>query len=335
MSLEAAGISPFFGEIHDFEGFLLERDFEGFFDFGQDHLERDDNDYGFRLGNIYYNNLIDFNALAWSKDGRYLIEVNKGALFHLNRLYTSKKPLFDQEDLSAYRELIGKKGITPEYFLFQFSTLFLFFHEVGHLIQQQMEGPGAEPYVEFLEETILDLDKVRVRHMREFDTDWFGGQQLSFYIKQFAIDLSPVGRAIDREILKMVGSLAVATVYMYFVDRSEGAVDLYFEERTHPHPWVRLNYMIFCVIENLAGNLKVPIPKEEILKEAIRLSELLMTTEDTNVVMVHSLGIYGRIEEIEVYIKQIMENTERYPFLCQHFFNAKTAKVKPRFNSQK
>ena len=202
--------------------------------------------------------------------------------------------------------------------MFQLLSLFLFYHETGHLIQQKIEGRGTDAYVEFLGEDNLPPEEVRIRHMREMDADWFAGQQLALHIKKCAEDLSGDGRLIDRQMLQLVSSLAMAAVYMYFIFSSSDHPGLYLEEHSHPHPLVRLSYMYNCLFQNIEGNVFSEIPQADILKEAVRISDRLMLTPLRNIVRDYSIGLHNRLTDVEQHIKEIMGNTEGYAFLWSH-----------------
>jgi hypothetical protein len=313
--LEKKGIAPYFGDFFDPDGFLHEYFLKNFGEFAQEHLDRDDMDYDVRPARFYYNDLDSLNALARTVNGLGMIEVNMGAIHRLLRLYIPKEHLFEEADLIVYRQLAIAKDVSPSVFMFQMVSLFLFYHETGHLIQQKEEGDGNDPYVEFLSENALPPEEVRIRHMREMDADWFAGQQMAFHIKKCAEDLSGEGRPLDLQMLRLVSSLALAAIYMYFVFSAFDHPGLYLEEHSHPHPLVRLSYMVSCLFQNIEGNVFGEIPQADILKEAIRISERLMLTPLRNIVRDYSIGLHGRLKEVEDYIKQIMNNSENYPFL--------------------
>ncbi len=318
--IKGNGVRPYFGDFFDPEGFLNAYYLGNFFEFAQEYLERDDMDYDVRPAMVYYNDRDSLNALARTIDGLGLIEFNMGAIDRLLRLYTPNEHLFEETDLIVYRKLAEAEHVRPTVFMFQMLSLFLLYHETGHLIQQREEGGGTEAYVEFLGENVLRPEEVRIRHMREMDADWFAGEQMALHIKKFAANLSGEDRPLDRQMLQLVTSLALAAVYMYFVLSSTDHPDLYLEEQSHPHPLVRLCYMYNCIFQNIEGNVFSQIPQADILKEAIRISEKLMPTPLRNIVRDYSLGLYDRLGDVGNYIKEIMGNTEHYPFLCSHVF---------------
>lgn len=326
--LEEKGIRPYFGDFFDPQGFLNAYYLGNFFEFAQEHLERDDMDYDVRPAMFYYNDRDSLNALARTVDGLGLIEVNMGAIDKLLRLYTPREHLFEETDLLVYRQLAEAQRVSPTIFMFQMLSLFLLYHETGHLIQQKEEGGGTEAYVEFLGEDVLRPEEVRIRHMREMDADWFAGEQMALHIKKFTQNLSGAGRPIDPQALRLVTSLALAAVYMYFVFSSTDHPELYLEEHSHPHPLVRLCYMYNCLFQNIEGNVFSQIPQADILKEAIRISEKLMLTPVRNIVRDYSLGLYGRLGDVGNYIKEIIGNTEHYPFLCSHVFKRRPSSSK-------
>ena len=81
---------------------------------------------------------------------------------------------------------------------------------------------------------------------------------------------------------------------------------------------VRLSYMYKCLFQNIEGNVFSEIPQRDILQQAIRISDRLMVTPLRNIVRDYSLGLQGRLEDVEKYINEIARNTEGYPFLWSH-----------------
>ena len=92
-------------------------------------------------------------------------------------------------------------------------------------------------------------------------------------------------------------------MYMYFINRTDKNPVIYYQEKCHPHPSVRLSYMLVFVLDNLQANVPYPINKNEILKNAIQISEILMKDGEDNIIEEYSKALLKEIKKVEDYIK--------------------------------
>jgi hypothetical protein len=316
--LKSRGIDPLYGEFYDYHDFPLGEVFETFLDFGQTHLERHDTDHEVWPARIYFNTNTTLNACAWYREGFGLIEINKGVIFRLYDLFHGLGDKFEVPELQKYRDLTLSMEVPPEVFMFQIVTLFFFYHELGHLIQRKHEDGLTSEYFEAFHATGLTEEEIRTRHMREMDADWFAGQQMAFHFIKFGQDLATGDQGEDIDKLMDIVSLALAAIYIYFAEQSNGHYELYFEANSHPHPFVRLVYMITCILNNVEGNSRVPISKQRIYSQAIKISEYLLSDSKDDVIMKINLTLLERLSEVEAYINQIRESSRNYPHLWYH-----------------
>lgn len=302
-------IDPLRGNYYDYHGHALGHEFDRFYTFCQSYLDRKDLNFNIRPARMYYNNIDDINAVARTKGEFSLVELFGGCLPALYEFFVSKSHLFQQVPFSVYSADTLRHDIDAGYFLFQFTTMYVFYHEVGHLIQQSAV-PGLSNSLAFLEHDCTGSD-VGFNHIRELDADWYSSSCIALHVKQF----SEVVQG-DAAYLARMTSLALSGIYTYYIYKSHQQQELYYEEHCHPHPSVRLSYLIIFFLDNLAANLPYRLDQRTVLTEAIRISERLLQTSGQNIVETYSKAIYENATTIEAYINQIMRNGRRYPFLC-------------------
>lgn len=310
-------ILPFRGNFYDFVDFPLETEFSRFFDYCQEYLERKDLGVDISPARFYYNDEYSMNGCARVVNDYYLVEIWRGAIFRLHEFYVAKDERFNDQVFTSYRALTQRAEIDPGYFLFQMGTLFFLYHETGHLIQRS--GTNTD-HLEFMAQECVG-NQVRIQHMREMDADWFACHRLSLHVKKFAETETPDGTIVDTDALAGGAALALAALYMFFIDRSDHQPGIYYEEKCHPHPLARLSYCVIYLLNNLQGNVDDPLNQEAILGNAIRISDHLMKEPPANIVEQYSLVLGANLAPIQAYIQQIIANTLTYPHLCVHLLS--------------
>jgi hypothetical protein len=312
--IKAYGAGSHFYDYSDTEESSLKKLFDEFFQFGQEYLDRDDLEFNVKPARLYYSTNTGLNALARKVNGYYLVEIYMGTIAWMETFYLSMDDKFNQDALKYYQQISQLRGVTPGKFLLQLATIYYFYHEVGHLIQRS--GEDAD-YVEYIANE-CEGDDVPIRHMRELDADWNSAYCMALHLKQFAEVDSNEAHLIDPAILLEIAALGLAAIYMYFINRTDKNPSIYYQEKCHPHPSVRLSYMVVFVLDNLQANIAYPIDKNEILKKAIVISEILMKDRGTNIIEEYSIALGNELNQVEDYIKKIMGDTENYPYLCKH-----------------
>jgi hypothetical protein len=303
--LKSKNISPRNGEYYYYKEFPLEELFDGFFKFAQTFLEDPNISVEIRPARMYFTTNTNLNALAWNCKGYNLIEIFKGTIFILHQEYVEKEPLFEDLFLKPFKDAALLKESGASVFLFKFSSLYIIYHETGHLIQRSKTA--------FFDEEQLSGDltaaQIKERHIREHDADWFAAQQIMFHLLDFSKEEGGNRNAL---ILSNVISLSLAGIYMYFILQSTKNPVFYLADKSHPHPNVRVCYIIFYMFECLGGNLE-GLNHQEILSNAILIAEKLLITDDRNIVQEYSLNLNEQLDQIEQYINKIRADTEEYP----------------------
>ena len=315
--LKQHGIEAQDGEFYDYKDFPLENEFNMFYEFCQTYLDRDDLEFDIKPARFYYNTNTDVNGLAYVKNNFKLVEIYKGTIFGLKDFFSSKKDLFVKESLLKYKQLTLKDNIEPDHFLFQYVTLYFLYHEVAHLIQRSR---GSSDYKEFAD-TKCEGDSVITQHIREHDADWFSGNQIAFHIIAYSDKISDAEKHNTKANLEALAALSLAGIYMYFIRRAKSYSKIYFQEFCHPHPSVRLSYMVIYLLDALDANISFVLDKSAVLKNAIQISEVLMNEPGKNIIEEYSLQLYSEIKNVEAYIRAIRNNSEHYPYTAVKVLN--------------
>lgn len=238
--LNKAGINALEGDFCNYKDWPLEKEFEAFYNYCQEYLHRDDLGFDIKSARFYYNTNTDENGLAYAKNGYYLIEIYKSAIFSLHTFFDDKNDRFNDGLLKPYKELVEKDVISPQYFLFQFVTLYFLYHEVGRLIQRSSGAADQKGSMDLeCEGTAITIEHIKAHHC-----DWFAANQIAFHIKAFVEKIAAKVNATNRYVVEDVASLALAGIYMYYIRRAKGHAKTYYNEKCHPHPSVRLSYTV-------------------------------------------------------------------------------------------
>jgi hypothetical protein len=299
----------------DFSDSPLSVYYQDYFAYCQDYLDRDFPQFNIHPARIYFNTNITFNGAARKNRGYYLVEICQGIFAHLNTFYRTREHKFDEPFLIPYRDMTLGFRQPPGYLLLQFMGLYLFYHEVGHLIQIQGESPTH--YAEYLEDDCIGPE-VAKRHMRELDADWFAAYNMASHIFVMLEKGDDNKLPLDAAMATDLIALILSGLYMHFIERSAGHPGIYYDKECHPHPAVRLSYMTMFLLQNMQGNVTGTLDVPEIIKKTVGVSEYFMKEEGKNIVADQVMAIVPHAKPINDYVGKILADTQSYPYLSMH-----------------
>lgn len=250
---------------------------------------------------VYFYNSSDFNAFATVVTKQNIIGISSSFFLRLiERCEESAQVLFDKDDDRRITERL--LGATTSDFLLTKALQFLFFHELGHLIQSEFNDDWS-----FATETNSSSFNI-LSHIKERDSDIVGANlAINLILHDFDSYLGVIEPNKTQEILiafSMVG------VYIMF-DTLPNAITgpIYFYESTHPHPIIRI-YQVIRIMSDKGNDL---IEDKKDLERLLNLSHNLISRVNTNDSASNFLKtIVLNSEQIRNYTAVIIEEREKY-----------------------
>lgn len=300
-------------EIYSFIETPNEQQFESFYNFCRGNLNINSDRYSLGPNVIIFLNDFSVNAKAGVRNNYYVIAFNSGLI-----VWSIQNILMNE----GYHNFINEKfPETLKYYdnsldvlSFQLSTQFTYYHELAHLIQFSNNNE-AETLIS--ERMIYEVNYDLTLHWLEMNADTFASISISSHIqqylfKQIANELNP---KTANDSLIIFGT-SLLTYLMSFASTSE---ELYFFERSHPHPIIRFINILMTTIHYLNqspkfAELKINFSYTEIFQQVLSLYISLEKNKTlTTSISKHLNQSLERIPEIIAYNKTIREfKSEHY-----------------------
>ena len=234
-------------EFFDMEFSPHREEFLEAFNFYTETLTRHSN-FGIVPAYMYYNNFTSRNAKAGFVADTFLITVNMGTLHWL----MEKVKLNDSIASSKIRliEVVSTYiDTTPHNLMYQMCFHFTVYHELAHLIQK---SPFLESHLEEVPKKNAYSDR---RHLLEIDADEFSSLCLGTHIHQYAEKLFPL--TLNQEILEGILTFCLVPIFIYMTSFEGGDGEMYFKERSHPHPIIRVMLATMTICDYINQSLDV------------------------------------------------------------------------------
>lgn len=244
---------------------------EPYYQFCQENLSKENGEYDIQPAKIYIRNSMEVNAGATRTPNHSIIAVNFGLLPHLFQFFTNGDSIFEREELSTYKPL--DEAFDLDYLSYQLTTQFTYYHELAHLIQR---SPVLNLWVdELYARNIREGDGYDLKkHVFEFDADLFGAGQEALHMIQYWKRLEPPLQTPAN--LGLLLSVGVGATFSYFLMLMENYANMYYKASDHPHPMVRILYIVDMFVKTAALNFPegVALDLSEILRQGFRLTQL-------------------------------------------------------------
>lgn len=315
--LKAKALVPV-GDIFEYEFSEIKDIYQGYFQFCQENLTEECNDFDIQPAKFYYRTEYGINARAGLQSGYFIIGVNMQTIHSLYDLFYEKNDIFETAPflLENYKKLIDKFDVPTGHLMFQLATLFTFYHERAHLIQKSdllsttlFEQPTATNEHEFSIE----------RHVIEMDADLDASHNICFHLVEYFKKLDPNDKTSEN--LQKILSLGIASIFSYFLLYYKDSMKIYYKEYTHPHPLVRISYILDCFVRvaeiNLPGDFKID------LRKTIREGFIITDTFYRTVFSIELVdGFAGQFMNesgiVELYVNELLEVGEGMAYLVKN-----------------
>ncbi len=300
-------------DVYDFELSPDSQIYEQYFQFCIENLRNYCTEYDIQPSFFYFRNNTTVNACVTISKPNFIVGVNSGTIQQLHQLF-SKTDIFNQ-NLKEFLDFQKILDVPLKQLMFQLSTQFTYYHELGHLIQ---EPPSI---FQGLEENY----KAELRgksHILEFDADLHGANSIAFHVLQYWDGIKPQYKTqenIEKLLATCLSSIFCYLSLLYQSFRKE----IYYAENSHPHPLIRITYILPTFIDVISKHHT--IEQGKIIKESIRISnELFKENNNEDLVGVYLDKLFIEQDNIQEYVKILINEAEKYPDLAINKIHKKT-----------
>ena len=306
------------GDIFDYQYSPICDIYEQYFQYCQENLTTQCQEYDIQPAKFYFRTEYGINARAGIQNGYSIIGVNMQTIHSLYDLFYEKNKIFEIDEYLSinYGDLVKKFDIPVGHLMFQLATLFTYHHELGHLIQKSPTLPFwlTEQYIN----TTKDEFSIH-RHILELDADLNASHSICFHLIEYLKKLEANERT--QQNLQKILSIGVASIFSYFLFYFEKEKNIYYKEHTHPHPLVRISYIVDCVIRvaaiNLPSDFKIDLGNT--LKEGFIISDTYFKIAlNSNLVDSFGKDFLKESRHIEEYINELLKIAENMPNLVKN-----------------
>lgn len=226
-------------DVYDYTDTEVKDRYDPLFQFYQKHLNENFGEFKINPAILFYNNNHGVNGWAHYVNGFYVISINKGTIYELHKIFIEQRENIAQlKELRKFGEGIAKTAYRT---MHNTATHFLFYHEVGHLIQRSTIEERL--YSDMSDKKVFDINN----HKNEFDSDIFSSIMISRHILVAYSKLDPILQ--DAENLKTIITLSCVGAGIYRLFYLSRFREMYYEKHTHPHIMIRCISIINTIYE--------------------------------------------------------------------------------------
>lgn len=195
---------------------------------------------------------------------------------------------------------------------FQLATQFTYYHELAHLIQLSHSEENL-----FSERIEFECEYNVNKHWLELNADTFAAISIASHIQQYLFN--QIAEDIDSEKANDCIIIFGTCLFSYIMSFASNTENLYFFEKTHPHPVIRVLNILMTLIHylNQSPNFterNISFSYTQIVDSILKLHQSL---EEENILndgisqsLIESLA---RVPEIINYLQFFRDfNTEKY-----------------------
>jgi hypothetical protein len=301
---------PSNAQLFEFKTHALNQDFSLFFKFCQQNLFIAQKEFRIRPAFIFFSDHFSVNGRAGKINGVYIIDIHSGLLEILKDFFFDKAAVFNAAKFNFIRQYMD---VTLPQLLFQLCTIFTYYHERAHLIQRSSAF--------FTVETEALISGVSITyseesHAREFDADLEGSYFCALHILEYFKKLPENARTTAT--LTMMISLTGSAIFTYFLYLSQGHHNIYYYSEKHPHPMIRLTYLIDSMLKSVDANNTLPINQRQVVLESIALTDTLYTANGNPLVQQFAHVLFAESNNIELFVNDLIAKSAKYPNLVMN-----------------
>ncbi|CAA0163287.1 conserved hypothetical protein [Tenacibaculum maritimum] len=308
------------GFFSDIEGLDNEEDFLDAFKFYTETLELN-KDYGIEPAHLFFINSDKINGRATlTSNGHFLIGINRGTIDWLVNKFKLNDTLISDSGVNLFNILSTYMDTSINKLMYQAGCHFTFYHELAHLIQKSN-------YLELsMEENPKAVENFNMdRHLLEIDADTFSALCIGTHIIQYSENI--FGENISRPIMEAIQVLFIIPIILYILSFEGNKQKLYFREKTHPHPAIRITNFIIVLTHYINGALEgknrgFTTNQGRIFIYAMEIAEELQDSFfDTSVITSYRENVTANRPQVIKYIGDLVESNAILTTTAQYKWN--------------
>lgn len=306
------------GDIFEYDFSEIKEIYQRYFQFCQENLTEECSDFEIQPAKFYYRSEYGINARAGLQNGYFIIGVNMQTIHSLYDLFYEKNDIFETDPflLENYKKLTDKFDVPVGHLMFQLATLFTFYHERAHLIQKS----DLLSTTLFEQPTPIDGQAFSIeRHVIELDADLDAAHKICFHLIEYFKKLETDDKTSEN--LQKILSLGVASVFSYFLLYYKDDVKVYYKKYTHPHPLVRISYIVDCFVRvaeiNLPGDFKIDLGKT--IRDGFAIADIFYNSV-LNIELVEGFAaqFMNESKNVEEYVNELLGTGEGMAYLVKN-----------------
>lgn len=223
---------------------------------------------------LFFFNKKELNAFA-GKDkssGISYIRISRGLV---DRLYFRFRYLELSEfpEFQSYLYLEKKFSISISEMMYDSCVCFVFYHELGHILQQSNNRAFS-----FQEKVSNEVQNPFFRHVTEIDADIFGATLLFGHLEGMVIE--NIDTISERDAMNF-SCIVLSSIFIVFSILNENDDGFYLCEKSHPHPIIRLNSVLSIIVSLISEKTDdrifdiIKLNENEVFKETLKLTQML------------------------------------------------------------
>ncbi len=298
--------------------------YDSIFSWCSDELILGNNIYKLSNANFFFKNDFSSNAFAFSHTNYQLIGIHIGLIEAMHHTFFHDINMYQEKEFEEYEKTFGLVPFNTASFLFMIFSRFIFFHELGHLLQ------STKYPLRYFNEKLVDgeNDITFKQQLREFDADYIASFQIVIQTLAFYRESLSNNKELGKDALRQCFAIGLAAMYVFFVKMSGYQPTIYFEGKSHPHPLVRLFYISEIVKNVVVANEGFKGTYFDNIFEEVRILAYRILRSNKDEIDNSEKIIIENVRGIIAYADRLHTNARKDNNLALNFFLSQNAKQK-------
>lgn len=262
-------------DIFDYNESPFKDEFESIDTFYQNNLLHYSSRYEIWPCAIFINNDFSANAKAAKKEEFYIVSINMGTVFKLINYFYDNTDLINDDGLKEYQEFETHLDNPIHILLHQMALHFTFYHEMAHLVQRS-DFLASTIFEDINNESNFSIE----RHVLELDADEFSAISIIAHVTDYGE--KTFEEELTQEKMQILITIACSAILIYFLsfDSYKNAKEIYTRETTHPHPAIRIIWIIITMVQYVNQDLigrghKFNLDEKDTVQRVLNFSKLV------------------------------------------------------------